>query len=319
MNITNTDNAVCPLCHSPARFDFSGRDLMFDGYTRHDYFSCNECQGLFQYPMPSADEIASFYPADYAIYDQKTHHRKVSQLKRALYKRNYGYIHLQTSKVYDFLAALAARFYHVDKPHFIEQGKLLDVGCGNGRYLATMRSLGWNVQGVEFSEDGVKVCRSADLLVHHGDLLSAELAEDYFDVITVRHVIEHIPESISFITELARILKPGGKLIIETPNSDSIGRAIFGAKWFANEVPRHLVLFSPENLIRLAKEHGLKNESMVLNSTPKIFLNSIDYIIKNKGKPSNKIRWRRTASRLYLWLARYTKRGDVLHSVFTKE
>ncbi|HIF61156.1 MAG TPA: class I SAM-dependent methyltransferase [Rhodospirillales bacterium] len=318
MNTINTDNVLCPICHSEARFDFSGRDLMFDGYTRYDYFSCTECSGIFQYPMPTADEIASFYPADYSVYDEKNHHRKLSQLKRAIYKNKYGYINLEILKVYDVLASLLARFYRADKPNYIENGTLLDVGCGNGRYLSTMRTLGWDVQGVDFSEDGIRVCRSADLKVHHGDLRSAQLPENYFDVITVRHVIEHIPEPIALMTELARLLKPGGKLIIDTPNGNSIGRSIFGANWYANDVPRHLILFSPDNLVRLAKEYGLKSESLILNSTPKIFLNSIDYIIKNTGKSSSKIRWRRTASRLYMWLARYTNRGDEIHSVFTK-
>ena len=314
-----TTNITCPICHSLARYDFSSRDLMFDHYEQYNYLSCTDCKSVFQHPMPSPEKINSFYPADYSVFDQKAQVRTVSRFKQALFWRKHGYTHLEVTWPYKLLATLLSPFYKLDKPDYIENGKLLDVGCGNGRYLSTMRSLGWDVQGVELSENGLKVCQQAGLTVHHGDLLSAEFANDSFDLITVRHVIEHIREPHPFMMELARILKPGGRLMIETPNSDALGRAILGANWFANEVPRHLILFAPDNLVRLANEHGLQNVSLSLGTTPKIFLNSIDYVIHNKGKPSNKIRWRRTLSRLYIWFARYTNRGDVIHAVFSKK
>lgn len=315
---TAPKSVFCPICNLTARFDFSSRDLMFELYERYDYFSCTECESVFQYPMPTLEQINSFYPEDYSIFDKKSHNRNMSELKKAMLWRNAGYFHLKPTRKNKIFSALRSPFYKTDSPFYIENGSLLDVGCGNGRYLATMRMLGWNVQGVELSDNGLKVCQEAGLPVHHGDLISAGFTDNSFDVITARHVIEHISEPHPFMSELARILKPGGRLIIETPNSDAIGRAILGANWFANEVPRHLILFSAKSLVRLANKYDLQKETLSLGSSPKIFLNSIDYVIKNKGKPSSRIRWRRLLSRLYLWLARYTKRGDVIYSVFTK-
>lgn len=308
----------CPICSSSACYDFSSRDLMFELYQRYDYYCCSDCQTVFQYPMPLAEQISSFYPSDYSIFDQKSQVRALSQLKQALLWKKHGYSKLKPTAFYKFIANLAAPFYNFNRPDFVAEGLMLDVGCGNGRYLSTMRMLGWNVQGVELSEDGFKVCQQAGLNVHHGDLFSAKFPENSFDLITVRHVIEHVPEPVTFVTELAKILKPGGKLIIETPNSNALGRAIFSAKWFANEVPRHLFLFSPENLQRLTTQCGLTQLSTQLSTSPKIFLNSVDYVTKNTGKPSNKIRWKRMCARIYMWFARYTKRGDVIHSVFSK-
>ncbi len=291
---------------------------MFDKYERYDYFSCSNCISVFQYPMPSLEKINSFYPANYSVYDKKAQVINVSQLKKAILWRKKGYGNLMPTGLYKFLSLMVSPFYQFEKPQYVENGTLLDVGCGNGRYLLTMRSLGWRVQGVELSEDGLKVCHSADLNVHHGDLLSASLASDSFDVITARHLIEHVPAPHSFMEELARILKPGGQLIIETPNSDALGRACLGPKWFANEVPRHLILFSSTSLLALAQKYGLKNSSLSYSTSPKIILNSVDYVIGNRGEPSNKISWRRKLSRIYIWLAQYTKRGDIIHTVFTK-
>ena len=308
----------CPLCHSLARYDFSSRDLMFDLYERYDYYGCTNCQAVFQYPMPTMEKIASFYPEDYSIFDQKSRARKVSQFKQSILQHKYGYSQLKPVQIYKFLAPLFSLFYSMDKPYYIENGKLLDVGCGNGRYLSTMQSLGWNVQGVELSENGVKVCRKLELPVHHGDLSSARFDSNSFDVITVRHVIEHIHDPHSLIAELARILKPNGKLMIETPNSNALGRKFFATNWFANEVPRHLILFSPDNLCKLASEYDLNKVEISFDTTPKIILNSLDYVTQNKGKKSNKVRWKRSLCRLYMWCASYTGRGDIIHSVFTK-
>lgn len=318
MTTSETKPVNCPICNAESRYDFSSRDLMFDLYTRYDYFSCLSCRGVFQQPMPNPEKINSFYPVNYFIYDKKAQVKNTSKFKQALLWRKKAYSHLNPSGLYKLLSMIASPFYQLEKPQYVENGTLLDVGCGNGRYLLTMRSLGWQVQGVELSEDGLKVCRSAGLDVHHGDLLSASLAANSFDVVTARHLIEHVPDPHSFMAELARVLKPGGKLIIETPNSDALGRAYLGPKWFANDVPRHLILFSPTSLRVLAQKYGLKNSSVNYSSGPKIILNSVDCVIGNQGKPSNKISWRRKLSRIYIWLARYTKRGDTIHTVFTK-
>jgi len=291
---------------------------MFDHYDRFDYFKCINCLAVFQNPMPSDDQINSFYPENYSVFDEKSRFRQLSPLKKAILWKTKGYDHLQPSLLFKFLSTLVSPFYSLDKPAFIKGGVLLDVGCGNGRYLSTMQSLGWSVRGVELSENGLKVCRAAGLDVHHGDLPSAKFDDESFDVITVRHVIEHIRDIHVFVAELFRILKPHGKLLIETPNSEALGRKYLGPNWFANEVPRHLVLFSLNNLTALASEHGLKRASYWYHTSPKIILNSIDYIIENTGKPSNKNKWKRLLARCYIWTARYTKKGDIIHSVFTK-
>lgn len=291
---------------------------MFDHYDRFDYFKCISCLAVFQNPMPNDDQINSFYPENYSVFDEKSRLRQYSPLKKAILWKTKGYKHLHPDLLFKCLSHLASPFYSLDKPNFIKDGVLLDVGCGNGRYLSTMQSLGWSVCGVELSEDGLKVCHAAGLDVHHGNLASAKFDDESFDVITVRHVIEHIPDVHAFIAELFRILKPLGKLLIETPNSEALGRKYLGPNWFANEVPRHLILFSIDNLTTLTSEHGLKRTSYWYHTSPKIILNSIDYIIENTGKPSNKKKWKRLLARCYIWAARYTSKGDIIHSLFTK-
>lgn len=313
-----TAGVPCPICAGPARYDFSGRDLMFDLHRRYDYYLCTGCGGVFQHPMPDLATIATFYPPEYGVFDEQSRTRRIGRLRRALLRRARGYAHLPASLPERILAGLLAPFQRPTTPEFVSGGRMLDVGCGNGRYLSTMRTLGWQVEGVELSENGVRVCRMADLPVHHGDILSAGLPAAAFDLVTVRHVIEHIAEPHPFIAELARILKPGGRLVIETPNSEALGRAWFGTNWYANDVPRHLILFSPGNLALLAGRHGLRQAALVLETTPKICLNSLDYVIHNRGRPSKKIAWRRFLARLYVALANRGGRGDTLRMTLIK-
>ena len=217
------------------------------------------------------------------------------------------------------MARLLSPFYgRRTVPDYVPNGTLLDVGCGNGRYLKSMRSIGWTVHGVEFNRRSVEQCRAAGLAVHHGDLSSAGLPQQGFDVITLRHVIEHIPTPQEFMAELAGLLKPGGLLIVETPNFNSLGWAWFSTRWYATGIPYHLMLFSPNNLELLAKQHGLALEDCFLETTPKLFLNSIDIVTGRQGRPSRKIWWRRLLAKCYVWYAQKIGRGDVMHATFRR-
>ena len=311
-------HSACPICDTPSQYEYSGRDLMFDLHTRYDYFVCPECACVFQSPIPGMDVIASFYPETYTVFDQENRTRNISKLRKAFLQSTRGYDHLRSPLPYRLLAAFMALFQQSTTPAWEGGGRLLDVGCGNGRFLTSMRTLGWDVQGVEFSETGMKACRMSELLVHHGDLASARFSDGGFELVTVGHVIEHVPEPRPFMAELTRILRPGGRLVVETPSSEALGRQWFNTYWYANDVPRHLFLFSPANLERLGAGCGLLKSGLVMETTPKIFLNSFDYLIRNQGKASKRIAWRRFLARIYVWLAQRKGRGDTMQMTFIK-
>jgi SAM-dependent methyltransferase len=309
---------ICPVCNYIANYEYSGRDLMYDLRVRYDYFECPACTCVFQHPMPDMAKIATFYPDDYMVFDQEKRTRDIGPLRLALMRRMRGYDHLPAALPYRLLAAMISPLQQMTTPAWEGGGRMLDVGCGNGRFLTSMRTFGWVVEGVEFSEAGVKAARMSDLQVHHGDLASAKFPDGSFDLITARHVIEHIPEPHPFMAELARVLRPGGRLVIETPCSNALGRQWFNTHWYANDVPRHLFLFSPSNLERLGASHGLRKTALLIETTPKIFLNSLDYVIANRGTPSKKIAWRRFLARIYVWLAQRQGRGDTMQMTLLK-
>ncbi|MCI2424435.1 class I SAM-dependent methyltransferase [Candidatus Acetothermia bacterium] len=138
-------------------------------------------------------------------------------------------------------------------------GKLLDVGCGNGRFLVRMQELGWEVTGVEPDGEAAKVALERfGLSVHEGALEEVAFPDDTFDAITMSHVVEHLPDPISTISECRRILKKGGRLVVTVPNIESLSYRIYREAWRGLEVPRHLFLFSSPTLRACVERSGLQ-------------------------------------------------------------
>jgi 2-polyprenyl-3-methyl-5-hydroxy-6-metoxy-1,4-benzoquinol methylase len=138
-------------------------------------------------------------------------------------------------------------------------GRLLDVGCGAGRLLNRMRKRGWEVEGIDFDPQATsKVAARYGIKTHVGDLVACHLPDAFFDAITMSQTIEHLYDPRLTLAECMRILKPGGKLIMTTPNINSVGAAEFGRWWRGWEAPRHLHMFSVDTLVRLTQKAGFE-------------------------------------------------------------
>jgi 2-polyprenyl-3-methyl-5-hydroxy-6-metoxy-1,4-benzoquinol methylase len=136
--------------------------------------------------------------------------------------------------------------------------RLLDVGCGNGIFAARMRELGWTVSGVEPDAGAAALARDVfGLDVHTGTLEDARLPAAGYDAVTLNHVIEHVPDPQTTLEQCRRVLRPGGRLVITTPNIGSLGRRLFSEDWMHWDVPRHRFLFSCASLGVLARRAGL--------------------------------------------------------------
>jgi 2-polyprenyl-3-methyl-5-hydroxy-6-metoxy-1,4-benzoquinol methylase len=155
-------------------------------------------------------------------------------------------------------------------------GKLLDVGCGNGTFLARMKGLGWQVAGVEVDPKAVTQARAQGLIVYQGRLEEHNLPDNEFDAITMSHVIEHVHDPLSLLKECHRVLKPRGHLVITTPNPAGWGHGIFRENWRGLEPPRHLFLFPPKAMATLVRRAGFNHFQIRTSAAmaPSIFLAS---------------------------------------------
>jgi len=152
----------------------------------------------------------------------------------------------------------------IDRVKIISQhkkvGRILDIGCGNGSFLLNMRKNGWEVYGNEICHNACDFVRDELSLtnVYSGHLLSIDLPEKYFDVITLSHVLEHLEKPRENLIKINRLLKDDGILIIECPDFSSIHRYIFKDKWQALELPQHLYQFTVKTLKRTLNLSGFE-------------------------------------------------------------
>jgi len=139
-------------------------------------------------------------------------------------------------------------------------GDMLDFGFGAGQLVLRLRDLGWNVAGVEFDHKVLTIAREKLKVDVRSSIMS--FPESRFDVITLSHVIEHVPDPVLTLQQCAGRLKPGARIVIATPNTNSLGHKYFRKDWRPLDPPRHLILFSPESLARCAQRAGLNVEAV---------------------------------------------------------
>jgi SAM-dependent methyltransferase len=162
---------------------------------------------------------------------------------------------------------------------------LLDVGCGDGALLKTMSDRGWTVTGIDFDAAAVAGIRERlGLEAHVGTALSMVASGRKFDVVAASHVIEHVSDPVRFLADCAQLLKRGGRVIVRTPNADSIGHSLFGRSWRGLEPPRHLFVFTRPSLIACGGKAGLKAESCVTTDANAGPILAISHFLRRYGR-----------------------------------
>jgi SAM-dependent methyltransferase len=139
---------------------------------------------------------------------------------------------------------------------FVAQGRLLELGCGNGQYLQRLQSAGWKCVGIDFDPAAVANAKALGLDARVGTLAEQRFADASFDTVLMSHVIEHLPDPHAELREVRRILKPGGRVVLLTPNVGSLGHRAAGRHWIGLEPPRHLFVFSRPSLARVLADCG---------------------------------------------------------------
>ncbi len=139
-------------------------------------------------------------------------------------------------------------------------GRIVDIGCGPGFMLSGLSDK-WDKHGVEISEFATNHAKQFGT-IHLGTTAAAEFPDDHFDVVFIHHVIEHLEDPVAELIEMRRILKPGGWLIIGTPDFDSGLARRFGEKFRLLHDPTHISLFSTESMYRFVRDHGFDVEKV---------------------------------------------------------
>ncbi len=208
----------CLLCRSSRSRPVHRRD-------KWQYLMCGHCGLVSIDPHPSSDELAGGYDT-YLPEDPKDIENWAGMMQPIVLK-----------------SAQLIESEHGNRP-----GRLLDIGSGYGFFLKEMKSRGWEVAGVELSDTGrTHTQSSVKVPVHSQPLESLSLPEGHFDVVTLFYVIEHLPDPVSTILEVRRILRPGGIVLVRWPHSTPIARLLgpLSKRLDLYHTPFHLYDFSP--------------------------------------------------------------------------
>jgi SAM-dependent methyltransferase len=273
---------TCDLCGSMAyevRFP-NTRDRLHNLPGRFSLIRCCDCTLVRLSPRPAAASLPRHYPADdYSAYKraaggyglrERTLAGSREVVRAAVLSATHGYertgLPVWTAMMPRHLPCwLVRRATYGMKgfPDYVPGGRALDVGCGTGVFLSCIRRHGWDVVGVDTSPAAAAAARDLfGITVHVGELENAPFDEQSFDFIHMSHVIEHVSQPVATLHRAAALLRPGGRLYIETPNIDGLASRLSGEYWLHLDSPRHLWLFSHTTLTRALNMCGFSVSGM---------------------------------------------------------
>jgi SAM-dependent methyltransferase len=249
--MTCVEEKTCRLCGSRGQ-----RILLHDIISNcNDRFwlnKCDACSFVTIDPMPTDELLQRYYHLDYWQSEEV----KTSAVLNSLYK-----LRMKT------IASFIQRNTSYDS-------KILDWGCGDGAFINLLRASGLHCVGI----DAYKT-ESNDPYILNTTIEKADFPDASFDIITCFHVLEHLPDPLNSIKHALRLLKKGGKLIVEVPNLDAIGFRMFKRNWQPLEIPTHLNHFTPVTLQKVFESAGesevIKKEFFSHRISPSAFVLSV--------------------------------------------
>ncbi|KAM3097689.1 class I SAM-dependent methyltransferase [Phormidesmis sp. 146-12] len=246
-------------------------EMMFGLREQFQYLECGACGCLQISEIPS--DLARYYPQDFysfqALSEPKAHPIETflrRQRMQLLLKGNQT-LGMLLSKILrkTFGIEIPEYYYHdwFQRIHLSADAKILDVGCGSGNLLLNMQLEGFtDLTGIDpfidhdiVYQNGVKVLKKT---VHE--------LEGTFDFVMLNHSFEHMPQPLTVLKELYRLLKPDRYALIRTPVADSFAWRKYRVNWVAIDAPRHLYIHTPKSIQQLAKQAGFELKQLFFDS-----------------------------------------------------
>ena len=235
------ESVDCLLGHKEgSELAFTGTDRLGARRDTFQIMRCSRCGLLFVSPRPSPEEMMQYYPFD----EYEPYYRAIDE-KPTLERLHRSHIQRQR-----------CRFVERAK----RQGRVLDVGCATGNFLAQLQERGrWETFGVEINQAAARYAQERfRLSVFAGQLADAGYPSGHFDLVTMWSVLEHLHNPLESLVEVRRILRPDGVLAFTIPNGDSLDAQLFGPHWGLLDPPRHLYTFTRPALEELLSRTGFR-------------------------------------------------------------
>ncbi|HEY7567839.1 MAG TPA: class I SAM-dependent methyltransferase [Gemmatimonadaceae bacterium] len=171
-----------------------------------------------------------------------------------------------------------------------QEARILDIGCGDGFHMSLLQRYGapsWRVEGIDSDPRAVDAARRRGLTVRHGFVEDLDERPATYDLILLIMTIEHVADPVGLVSTARRLLRPGGRLVIVTDNTDSLDfQFARGRYWGGYHFPRHWSLFCPATIRRLAQTARLDVERLTTMMSPVNWVYSIRNWLTDHRAPS---------------------------------
>lgn len=239
-NIKTEPVERCPLCRGAEKSERLRTEMAGGGEAR--FVDCPSCGLVYLDPAPGRETLEVFYRDVYATPE---------------YRKADGFDALDPREELGGAFKYCEHLMNEVEDYRTPPGKLLDVGCAYGGFVLDASTRGWKAEGVEPFADAAAFCRDMlGLSVSQGDIFTAELKEEEYDVITLYEVIEHLDRPVQAMRKLAKLAKPGALLALTTPNPNSPAAILAKANWIGWKPPTHLCLFDFHSVRALLERGG---------------------------------------------------------------
>ena len=243
----------CCICElNNAEIVGAGKDYEYK--TSPDTFfamKCNSCGLVYLNPRPNVSEFKKIYPVTY-------HALNFSE-------KEYGLVF----KIRSFIEAKRLLSCCKSLP---SDAHILDIGCGDGFHLKLLNEYGnvsWTVEGIDIDRRAVENAQNSGLKAYCGTVESIQLAQNSYDLAFMIQTIEHVEKPDKVLQGIYRFLKPGGKLVIITDNTDALDFKLFKKKyWGGYHFPRHWNLFSQKSISKLAEKTNFEVDVLATQFSP---------------------------------------------------
>jgi len=317
------EEVPCDFCgSSDADVVLRGPDRLHGLPGEFAIVTCRNCSLARTSPRPTIASLGAAYPEQYDPYTKAaTPTPPAGLLRWALVNyRDYplgdkapGMLRLIARPV---AARVLAKRRNLGYLHYRGDGRLLDFGCGAGRYVAKMSAAGWNAQGMDMSAQAVTAAADAGLTARQGTLPGADLGGRQFDAVTMWQAIEHVPSPKATLEAIRAILRPGGRLLVVCPQFDSLAAAKFGGHWYALDLPRHLTHFTRSTLRSHLQATGFEVVRMLSTARPSVVRKSWGYLADDTGLRAHRRKSKsRLAVGLFCRLAALGRRGSQIFCI----
>lgn len=254
----------CPGCgHAGYTQVREGRDWYLDKQRRVRVVRCLGCGLHYTNPRPAAELLPAYYPEDYPPHQSASASQFMERngsLRSLVLRYAFGTPEQRPGVLGRALAAAVTTFRPAERfasgLPYRGGGRLLDFGCGNGKFIRRMASIGWEVTGLDMGERAVREVLAGGLRALHGTLPHRDLGPASFDAVTMHHSFEHVPDPRSVLAGVREVLVDRGLLLINVPNFAAWDIGYLGDASMGLQLPRHLLHFTPATLRDLLRRCG---------------------------------------------------------------